>query len=46
LGLIGSGSPSRPAAERSSRGLIVDTTSGIVDQLRLPRFKGYTNFEK
>ena len=26
-------------------GLIVDNTSGIVDQPRLPRFKGYTNYD-
>jgi hypothetical protein len=26
-------------------GLIVDNTNGIVDQPRLPRFKGYTNFD-
>jgi len=26
-------------------GLIVDNASGIVDQPRLPRFKGYTNFD-
>lgn len=26
-------------------GLIVDNTNGIVDQLRLPRFKGYTNYD-
>ncbi len=26
-------------------GLIVDNTNGIVDQPRLPRFKGYTNYD-
>jgi len=26
-------------------GLLVDNTNGIVDQPRLPRFKGYTNFD-
>jgi hypothetical protein len=48
IGLFGSNKLRLAVSQDGSAfydGLIIDNTNGVVDQPRLPRFKGYTNYD-